>query len=307
MENSLASTYPFPPSYFTYFTDENVKKVKEFEKQSGLKAGSNNSNNPGSSNNPGNPTQNEPPFPLSVLIPPKKPDTKVYRSFGNQWQFNNAIMSLKDVGIPQLYDVDEQKEDEGGVKQDGIKKEEEEEEKEGRGKAEKKANTHTRSQELKKLVHSLLIKFVELCGVMSLSPEQFPATVEEMRVILINAHHLMNEYRPHQSRESLLMLLQQQVDRTNEEVEGLKKKNEDIRMKIAGLTKRFKTIGSGIEANKSTDPDGDVELRDVSDGSDNSDKTQDPPATSTLTLTAKSLDQLSWGLLEYHERHSSVH
>lgn len=287
MDNNLSSTYPFPPSYFTYFTDENIKKLKEFQEQNEGK---------------------EPSFPLNILIPPTKPEGKAYRSFGNQWQFDNTIMSLKDVGIPQLYKLGEDPEEKTKTEEAGseIKQEDTNE---------NKANDiKTRSQELKKLVHSLLIKFVELCGVMSISPEQFPAVVEEIRIILINTHHLMNEYRPHQSRESLLSLLQQQVDKTKDEVKDLKQKNNDIRQKIAGLTKRFKQIGNNDDLMRAGSNDSSPaknEEQEQYDGNgileddDSSEKLSVPPS-STLTLTAKSLDQLSWGLLEYHERQSSV-
>lgn len=287
MDNNLSSTYPFPPSYFTYFTDESIKKLKEFQEQ-----------------NEGQ----EPSFPLNILIPPTKPEGKAYRSFGNQWQFDNTIMSLKDVGIPQLYKLGEDLDEKPKTEEAGS-------EIKGEDTNENKVNDiKTRSQELKKLVHSLLIKFVELCGVMSISPEQFPAVVEEIRIILINTHHLMNEYRPHQSRESLLSLLQQQVDKTKDEVKDLKQKNNDIRQKIAGLTKRFKQIGNNDDLTRVGSNDSSPiknEEQEQYDGNgileddDSSEKLSVPPS-STLTLTAKALDQISWGLLEFHERQSSV-
>lgn len=269
---NLSSTYPLPPSYFQYFTDGNVEKVKEWQKKTQDDKASN----------------GEPPFPLNLLVPPKKPDSNVYRSFGNQWQFDNTIMSLKDVGIQQLYQFDDEKD---------RKKDSEDPD-----------HTKTRSHELKKLVHSLLIKFVELCGVISIAPEQFPALVEEIRIILINTHHLMNEYRPHQSRESLLILLQQQIDKTKDEVGDFRKKNDEIRERIAGLTKRFKQIGQGLDATQSQPNQQAEEIH--SNAQQNQEPAQSsakeassshsmPPVASTLTLTAKSLDQLSWGLLDH--------
>ena len=36
--------------------------------------------------------------------------------------------------------------------------------------------------------------------------------IHDINLILININHLLNTYRPHQSRESLIMLLKNQID-----------------------------------------------------------------------------------------------
>jgi mediator of RNA polymerase II transcription subunit 7 len=63
---------------------------------------------------------------------------------------------------------------------------------------------------LLKISKSLLLNFLEFVGILSVSPEQFESKVDDMRNLFINAHHLINIYRPHQARESLIMMLDEQ-------------------------------------------------------------------------------------------------
>ena len=45
--------------------------------------------------------------------------------------------------------------------------------------------------------------------------------MEHLRTLFINAHHLVNEYRPHQARETLIMLMEEQLRRTRAETQGI--------------------------------------------------------------------------------------
>ncbi|EPX73134.1 mediator complex subunit Med7 [Schizosaccharomyces octosporus yFS286] len=85
-----------------------------------------------------------------------------------------------------------------------------------------------RAYELHLLSTSLMLNFLELLGIMSKAPEQFPEKVENIRVILLNMHHLINEYRPHQSRESLLMLLEKQLEHEESQLRSLNEHNAQI-------------------------------------------------------------------------------
>ncbi len=52
--------------------------------------------------------------------------------------------------------------------------------------------------ELKKLNASLLVNFVELLRLLVEAPSEAPAKIADIRLILINFHHLLNAYRAHQ-------------------------------------------------------------------------------------------------------------
>lgn len=135
---------------------------------------------------------------------------------------------------------------------------------------------------LKRLAKSLLLNFLELAGVMGVNPEQvclfcliygfgkawvdgwmdanareiqYREKIEDLRTLLINFHHLLNEYRPHQARESLILMMQDQLERSRaetEEIRGMKERVEGI---IEGLSQA--KLGEGGEEMKGVEK-GDV-------------------------------------------------
>lgn len=68
---------------------------------------------------------------------------------------------------------------------------------------------------------------------MSENPEQYAEKVQDLRTLFINFHHLLNEYRPHQARESLIMMMEDQLERSKRETEGI----EEIKGKVEGILK----------------------------------------------------------------------
>lgn len=81
---------------------------------------------------------------------------------------------------------------------------------------------------LLKISKSLLLNFLEFIGILSICPEQFEPKVEDLRNLIINAHHLLNLYRPHQARESLILLMEEQLNRTKEEIDQMDKTKGEI-------------------------------------------------------------------------------
>lgn len=157
--------------------------------------------------------------PLSYLVPPKAPEDTYYRMFGNIWDPKQSdLQSLEQAGIKQLYSP--------------------------------LTSSSDRMYELKKLLKSLLANYLELVGIMSIAPEKFPAKTEDLRVILINMHHLLNEYRPHQSRESLVLLMEEQIASKRKEIEHLRSTNHSIQKRIKRMALDF----NQVEVAKSPDP-----------------------------------------------------
>ncbi|KAJ2638832.1 Mediator of RNA polymerase II transcription subunit 7 [Coemansia sp. RSA 1694] len=115
---------------------------------------------------------------LKFLVPPEPPASGSYAGFGRLWQVHDRLPTLEEQNIPQLYS-------EGPI---------------------------DRITELKRLNHSILFEFLDLVEVLIKDPSQFSARTERIRDIFVNAHHLINEYRSHQAKETLKLMLQQQIE-----------------------------------------------------------------------------------------------
>ncbi|KAI5814537.1 MED7 protein-domain-containing protein [Pyronema omphalodes] len=127
--------------------------------------------------------------PLQFLIPPP-PATGDWWCFTDQWSVEERNVDLEYAGIDTLY----------------------EREAEGPSGAQ-------RLVELRRLSKSLLLNFLELCGLMSLNPQLFGVKLKAIETILFNMHHLINQYRPHQARETLCMMMEEQLQRVRKETE----------------------------------------------------------------------------------------
>lgn len=69
-----------------------------------------------------------------------------------------------------------------------------------------------RKKELKKLNHSLLVNFLDLIDILINAPESSRRTekIDDLTLLFVHIHHLLNEYRPHQARETLRVILELQ-------------------------------------------------------------------------------------------------
>jgi len=90
---------------------------------------------------------------------------------------------------------------------------------------------------LKKSVRSILLNFLELVGILSQNPESFEDKIKDLEVLFLNAHALVNEYRPHQARETLILMMEEQVERKKAEIEGVSRMKEKVENVISELAK----------------------------------------------------------------------
>lgn len=69
-----------------------------------------------------------------------------------------------------------------------------------------------RRRELKKLNHSLLVNFLDLLDLLVHCPDspKRAEKVEDLSLLFIHIHHLLNEFRPHQARETLRVMMELQ-------------------------------------------------------------------------------------------------
>lgn len=69
-----------------------------------------------------------------------------------------------------------------------------------------------RRRELKKLNQSLLANFLDLLDLLVNCPDspRRAEKVEDLSLLFIHIHHLLNEFRPHQARETLRVMMELQ-------------------------------------------------------------------------------------------------
>ena len=72
-------------------------------------------------------------------------------------------------------------------------------------------------------------------GIMSVNPEQYEEKIQDLRTLFINFHHLLNEYRPHQARESLILMMEAQLARSKAETNGIESMKAKVEGILAGL------------------------------------------------------------------------
>lgn len=108
---------------------------------------------------------------------PPPPIVDTYQMFGNTFNNEEMIRSLESQGIrrliPQHFD---------------------------------------RRKELKKLNHSLFANFLDLIDLLIHYPDSPKRTekIEDLSLLFVHIHHLLNEFRPHQARETLRVLMEVQ-------------------------------------------------------------------------------------------------
>ncbi|KAF2349722.1 Mediator complex subunit Med7 [Trinorchestia longiramus] len=72
--------------------------------------------------------------------------------------------------------------------------------------------SYDQRRELKKLNHSILVNFMDLLDILIKCPDSSKRTdkIEDLKLLFINMHHLINEFRPHQARETVRVMLELQ-------------------------------------------------------------------------------------------------
>lgn len=248
--------FPDPPPFFKHFTTENLKRLQDIEDEASNGADfTNDDTKPSSKLSPEQilalPTE------LRYLIPPPPPtDEEPFHVFGettkssgtNKFAQDMSFIAeklnaapdfvLTDWSYTQLYPSSPPTFDPHS------------------------ATAHIdRQAYLNRFNRSLIVEYVKLLGIIAVSPTN-PGKNEVLKHILnlvCNMHGLINEYRPHQARETLIRIMEEQVARKKREIEGVRGMKEKVRGVLDGF-------GRTIEADVSEGEGGvarDVVRKDV--------------------------------------------
>ncbi|KAI9376626.1 mediator of RNA polymerase II transcription subunit 7 [Aspergillus egyptiacus] len=193
-----------PPPLWKHFTPDNLKRFEAIKKEASKGEDGKRRKKEWS---PAELRALDLPPELRFLVPPEIPSEQ-YTVFGEVQSLSTALPSLEEQGITQLYPSPP---------------------KPGPGESSAQpAQPLNHAYYLLKISKSLLLNFLEFVGILSIAPEQFESKVEDIRNLFINAHHLLNLYRPHQARESLIMMMEEQLSRTREEIQEMDKLKEEL-------------------------------------------------------------------------------
>ena len=75
---------------------------------------------------------------------------------------------------------------------------------------------------LHKLAKSLLLNILEYVSILCTAPAHHEDKLADIRNLFINAHHLINIYRPHQTRETLISRMERQAEEGKKEIEEMR-------------------------------------------------------------------------------------
>lgn len=127
------------------------------------------------------------------LLPPEIPEGEYYMGYGNRWFFENNLPTLESGNWKQLY------------------------------KDEDFLLSEKKIEILHKLVDSLLLNYLELITIASVDGSQMGAKIHDFSVVVMNINHILNTYRPHQTRESLILLLRNQIKKKKNDIDKIEK------------------------------------------------------------------------------------
>lgn len=89
-------------------------------------------------------------------------------------------------------------------------------------------------RELKKLNHSIVINFLDLLDILIKLPDSPKRTekMDDLTLLFIHIHHLINEFRPHQARETLRVMMEVQKRQRLDTAERFHKHLEHVRERL---------------------------------------------------------------------------
>ncbi|SCZ94799.1 BZ3500_MvSof-1268-A1-R1_Chr12-1g03666 [Microbotryum saponariae] len=142
-----------------------------------------------------------------------------YTVFGEVWPVNDQLPSLREMGVEELWDPNQT------------------------------ASTDRR-QSLQTLLQALLVTYHQLVTALLAPPRSIKEDakglpsdperfVERIRLIGINLHHLINELRPVQAKESLKAMMRTQIEQRKARTNAIQQKCQEMNQALASLSTKL--------------------------------------------------------------------
>jgi mediator of RNA polymerase II transcription subunit 7 len=190
------AAFPIPPPFYQHFTKANIAQLRQIRKEKSAAEATEVGEQTITDSSKQIDRQTLPQN-LRYLVPPELPTDGKWRTFGAQHDLHAPDPSLEDAGIEVLFPSDP-------------------------------AVKLNPQPYLLSLARSLLTTFLSLTGIMSEDPTQYEETITDLRTIMTNMHDLINQYRPHQARETLILMMEERIEKLRGEIRGIGEAGEKM-------------------------------------------------------------------------------
>ncbi|KAI9017375.1 MED7 protein-domain-containing protein [Gaertneriomyces semiglobifer] len=194
---SITAAYPLPPAYYKLYTDAAVAAFPPYQRN---KSESDSAQDVFSrALRKYQRVHREEHYPESgIYLHPPRPIEGHYEIFGAAHTTDQLVKSLRESGETQLY-------------------------------SDKPLHF---GDVLGNLVKALLANLVQLVDVLATRPEQHAFKIQQVRQLLVNIHHVINLYRQHQARDTVRLILEQQIARRRSMTARLRSHCADLRNQL---------------------------------------------------------------------------
>lgn len=79
-----------------------------------------------------------------------------------------------------------------------------------------------------------------------MNPSDYPTKWDDIRDVFLEAHQVVNEYRPHQARETLIQMMEEQIRRGREEITIFRETEEKVKLALGNLAKGLQWEEEGL-------------------------------------------------------------
>eukprot|EP00794_Sanderia_malayensis_P009127 gene9127-10100_t len=145
--------------------------------------------------------------------------------------------------------------------------------------------------EMKKISHSILVNFLELMDILIDSPlqDERQKKLEDINVLFINLHHLINEFRPHQARETLRVMLFKQKAQRLETADKLYKHIEKTKTVLHGCHTNLLSRSTSKKSNQFED----VEMKEDTKPTEHNSNNIEKDIDSSVKLMCEVVDNIT--------------
>lgn len=198
------ANFPVPPPFFKHFTKDNIAQLRQIRKDNGTSQSTEGADDNTTSEDSKDIDITALPPNLRYLVPPPPPADGKWRTFGAQHDLHALDPSLEDSGIEVLFPSDP-------------------------------AVKLNPQPYLLSLARSLLTTFLSLTGALSEDPTQYLDRVTDLKTIVTNMHDLINQYRPHQARETLILMMEERIEKLRGEIRAIGEAGEKMEGAFRGI------------------------------------------------------------------------